>query len=284
MANIKFSYLLFAWVLWLAAGAYFFHSKCGTSTGTTSEVVDKLTEEATVESQVLSTASFADSEYNFIQPLSSELSKRIDSYLDQMKSNKKENLIITALYGSHEDNTGIFPDLGLARANNMKQLFVQQGVDPYRIAVKSKKISSKEPSEYTGLEFNYTKDLQNDNTLEDYIVLFEHNPIIIYLNSNEDDLELSQDQRIAFTDLMNYMDLDKDVKINVGGHTDNIGDRESNIALSKKRAIAIRDKLIANGFDAARIRVIAYGSDRAIAGNKTSVGRAKNRRVEISVE
>lgn len=285
MKNIKTTYVLIAWLLWIAAGSYVFHKKCGSdSVDITEEVSTSSVNETVSDTQVNKVASFKDSEYNFIQPLSPDLSKRIDSYLNRLKSDPKENLIITALYGTQEKNAGIFPDLGLARANNMKQLFVQQGIESSRIAIKSKKIESDKAAEYTALEFNYADQIQYDNTLEDYTVLFEHNPVILYFKSDSDELDLSVDQRIAFGDLVNYMDLDKDIKLNIGGHTDNIGNRESNIALSKKRALFVRDILINNGLDPARIRVVAYGPDRSIASNKTSEGRARNRRVEVSVE
>ena len=284
MKNIKTTHVLIAWLLWLAAGSYVFHKKCGSSSLDKTEDASTSVENEGSNIQENKEASFKDSEYNFIQPLSPGLSKRIDSYLNRLKSDRKENLIITALYGAQEKNAGIFSDLGLARANNMKQLFVQQGIEPSRIAIKSKKIESDKAAEYTALEFNYTDQIEYDNTLEDYTVLFEHNPVILYFKTDSDDLDLSTDQRIAFGDLVNYMDLDKDIQLNIGGHTDDIGNRESNIALSRKRAVFVQNVLINNGLDPARINVVAYGPDRSIASNKTSEGRARNRRVEISVD
>lgn len=284
MKNIKTTYVLIAWLLWLAAGTYVFHKNCGSISPNILDEVSTTAGPKNLEAAVTKEALFKDSDYSFIQPLSTGLSNRIDSYLNRLKSSKKDKLIITSLFGEHEKNSGIFQDLGLARANNMKQLFVQQGIDPSRIAIKSKKIKSDNAAEYTALEFNYTDQIPYDNTIEDYTILFEHNPVTLYFKSDSDDLDLSVDQRIAFGDLVNYMDLDKDIMLNVGGHTDNIGNRENNITLSKKRAVFVRNILINNGLDPARIRVIAYGPDRSIASNKTSEGRARNRRVEVSVE
>ena len=73
--------------------------------------------------------------------------------------------------------------------------------------------------------------------------------------------------------------------ITVEGHTDAKGSVAVNQKLSDERASAIRDYLIANGVaDASRISAIGYGDRKPIASNKTSEGRAQNRRVDIIIE
>jgi outer membrane protein OmpA-like peptidoglycan-associated protein len=72
-----------------------------------------------------------------------------------------------------------------------------------------------------------------------------------------------------------------EVKIEVRGHTDATGSAESNRVLSEKRALAVRDYLIAQGISADRITARGFGEDFPIAPNDTREGRAKNRRVEI---
>ncbi|SAK64724.1 OmpA family protein [Caballeronia ptereochthonis] len=70
----------------------------------------------------------------------------------------------------------------------------------------------------------------------------------------------------------------------VAGHTDNSGDAASNLKLSIARAAALRDWLIeASGIAATRFAVQGYGDTRPIADNDTPEGRAKNRRVEITL-
>jgi OOP family OmpA-OmpF porin len=71
------------------------------------------------------------------------------------------------------------------------------------------------------------------------------------------------------------------VRIEVRGHTDATGSAESNRVLSEKRALAVRDYLIAQGVSADRITARGFGEDFPIAPNDTREGRAKNRRVEI---
>jgi OmpA-OmpF porin, OOP family len=73
-------------------------------------------------------------------------------------------------------------------------------------------------------------------------------------------------------------------KIRVEGHTDNIGGRTKNVALSQARADAVRQHLIkVNGVAAERLVAKGYAFDRPLGDNKKESGRAKNRRVEFIV-
>lgn len=73
------------------------------------------------------------------------------------------------------------------------------------------------------------------------------------------------------------------VDIDVIGHTDSKGSEEYNAGLSQRRAMAVRDYLVANGVTADIIDVSGKGEAEPVASNDTDEGRAKNRRVEIHV-
>jgi len=75
----------------------------------------------------------------------------------------------------------------------------------------------------------------------------------------------------------------KDVKVEIAGHTDNVGKPSYNLALSQKRAEAVRQYLIGKGVDAARLSARGYGATQPIADNGTEQGRAENRRVELKI-
>ncbi|CAD6556624.1 Peptidoglycan-associated lipoprotein [Paraburkholderia hiiakae] len=73
-------------------------------------------------------------------------------------------------------------------------------------------------------------------------------------------------------------------RILVAGHTDNVGDPDSNLKLSTARAQAVRDWLVdASGIPATQFAIQGYGDTRPFANNGTDAGRAKNRRVEITL-
>lgn len=74
------------------------------------------------------------------------------------------------------------------------------------------------------------------------------------------------------------------LNLSIDGYTDNTGKPEINLALSQKRADAVKKYLVQKGIDAARIKSTGHGQEGAVADNSTGEGRAKNRRVEMKVE
>ena len=72
--------------------------------------------------------------------------------------------------------------------------------------------------------------------------------------------------------------------LTVEGHTDDVGTENDNLALSKARAKAVVDYLIAGGIDAARLTAVGYGESRPVTGNDTADGRSQNRRIQFVVE
>jgi len=69
----------------------------------------------------------------------------------------------------------------------------------------------------------------------------------------------------------------------VTGHTDGLGSRPQNIALSAARADAVKTYLVGKGVSADNIATSGAGPDRPVAGNDTPDGRARNRRIEFRV-
>ena len=73
----------------------------------------------------------------------------------------------------------------------------------------------------------------------------------------------------------------KDWKMTVEGHTDNVGGADYNQNLSEKRAAAVRDFLVKAGIEAARLNSAGFGMSKPVASNESTFGRAQNRRVEL---
>jgi outer membrane protein OmpA-like peptidoglycan-associated protein len=77
--------------------------------------------------------------------------------------------------------------------------------------------------------------------------------------------------------------LDKGRKVQLIGHTDNVGSDQHNLDLSKRRAEAVRAFFVAHGIDAAMTEADGRGEAEPVASNETREGRANNRRVEVVI-
>lgn len=74
-----------------------------------------------------------------------------------------------------------------------------------------------------------------------------------------------------------------DLRIQVAGHTDNVGASDANQRLSERRAASVVKYLTAKGVSGQRLQSIGLGEDRPVADNGTVEGRGKNRRIEFAV-
>ena len=72
-------------------------------------------------------------------------------------------------------------------------------------------------------------------------------------------------------------------KLYIEGHTDNVGDDEANLDLSKRRAISVKNYLTAKGVNGAHLTTDGFGEARPVDTNDTAEGRKKNRRVEMHI-
>lgn len=70
----------------------------------------------------------------------------------------------------------------------------------------------------------------------------------------------------------------------IEGHTDSVGSKSLNQGLSERRANAVKDYLVSNGIDSARLTAYGFGEDYPIDSNATRAGRANNRRVEVKLK
>jgi outer membrane protein OmpA-like peptidoglycan-associated protein len=71
------------------------------------------------------------------------------------------------------------------------------------------------------------------------------------------------------------------LKVEIDGHTDNIGDEKTNQILSEKRANSVKEFLVNEGCDVSLLTIVGFGKTKPVASNENEAGRAKNRRVEF---
>jgi tetratricopeptide (TPR) repeat protein len=91
---------------------------------------------------------------------------------------------------------------------------------------------------------------------------------------------------LSFTELDKVVQLLKDnpgLKVQIKGHTDNVGTPSANLALSSNRAKSVVGYITSKGIEAARLSFKGYGSALPVAANNSEEGRARNRRTELVV-
>ena len=103
------------------------------------------------------------------------------------------------------------------------------------------------------------------------------------LNFETNSTQLTADSQSTVTNLSQILIAYPTAQLQLSGHTDNTGAPDANQNLSLARANAVKQMLVDRGIAADRIATIGYGQDRPIASNDTEEGRAKNRRLELTV-
>ncbi|MBA2684675.1 MAG: OmpA family protein [Gemmatimonadaceae bacterium] len=102
----------------------------------------------------------------------------------------------------------------------------------------------------------------------------------IYFAYNSAEIRAQSDSTLDA--IASMMKRDPTWKLTVTGHTDNVGGDASNLALSKRRSAAVKAALVSRGIEAERLATGGAGASAPKATNATLVGRAQNRRVELS--
>ncbi len=85
------------------------------------------------------------------------------------------------------------------------------------------------------------------------------------------------------SNLLEVLKIKKTMEIELSGHTDDVGEDESNRKLSENRAKAVKKYLVKKGISAKRITAVGKGETSPIAPNTTPHGRQKNRRTEVRI-
>ena len=105
--------------------------------------------------------------------------------------------------------------------------------------------------------------------------------VALYVNFDTGKATIRPDSAKTLDDAAAALKTVPAMKVEVGGHTDNVGTPEANQKLSQERAQAVMAALVQRGIKADRMTAKGYGQTTPIADNRTEEGRGKNRRVEL---
>lgn len=150
----------------------------------------------------------------------------------------------------------------------------------YRIEAKAKSYLPKSKSilikegEIATIDFHLTKEKIKEIEKEEITIFetiyFERGSVIPTSTSFK-----------ALADALRVLKDKPNLKVEITGHTDSVGDRRTNFCLSLRRANWVKDYFVRHGIAPERLKVRSFGEEKPIGDNRTIRGRALNRRVEI---
>ena len=153
----------------------------------------------------------------------------------------------------------------------------------YNTLVHLTKIAPEEPQKKPDLSPSVSS---SPSPKEEVVIKREPTPVVvrkiasrIYFDLNS--YQVNQESKVALDGLVNVLNQNKNKKIRIEGHTDNIGSEEFNMSMSRKRVKAIYDYLVKKGISKSRLSTKAFGESQPLVSNFDEEGRDVNRRIEF---
>jgi len=123
-----------------------------------------------------------------------------------------------------------------------------------------------------------TQEITSENTSDHQNTTLRN----VYFEFGTSQLRKESDPKL--NKLLTFLTDNPNIRIEVSGHTDNIGSKQANLIVSQRRAESVKNWLVEKGIDPSRITTTGYGESRPMASNDDEVdGRALNRRIEFRV-
>ena len=291
------SLILFTIFAWLGLWWYYSCDWCQNKTLATTLPAETIPKEDTIQTkeEPLSVFKITDSDGNEIfsfeddLKINSENGKVIipdslsgfeNKIVEYLAQHQDQELIIYGYETFNESNHQ--KQYGIARANFIKDLITQAGSNPDRILTHPKSVdySYDEQGIYRGglvLKF-HPLDASRIKEVEESI---EHKTL--YSNFGQKSFKPDPTLINYTIDLKNYLNKYPNKKIKLVGHTDNIGNEKANIKFGKQRADFVKKYLVSQGISDSKITASSKGESEPSVPNNTKENRAKNRRIEITI-
>ena len=231
---------------------------------------------------------FKTSNFSILEPISTGVTSEVAKLKDYLVANPLKDIDITGYYRSDETNNSAYPNLGLARANAVKNYLISQGVPSRQIDTHGELNDDINPDDastlFGPLKFGIVtfEEGYKDETLEAACDSIRKNPLVLYFKTGQAQINLTSEQRQKIADISRCVDK-LGVKVQVVGHTDDTGDAANNMTLGQGRADFGKSYLVKNGILSTNIEATSKGQTEPIADNATEEGKAENRRTVITI-
>ena len=234
---------------------------------------------------------FDTSSFAIVQPLAASVNEgigKLQAYLNA-DGNAGKFVNITGYYDTDEENTSAFPNLGLARANTVKNYLVSKGISSSKINTAGELRDALVPDGtiYRGpVSFTMGAYESENGDAEEMAALkarINANPLVLHFNTAQASISLSAEQRQKVADISRYLDHVEGSSATIVGHTDNTGNPASHVSLGLKRAEFAKGYFKRNGISEAQLKTSSKGDKDPAADNATEAGRAQNRRSVVTL-
>lgn len=111
--------------------------------------------------------------------------------------------------------------------------------------------------------------------------LNEKGKSVLHINFDTDKATLKTDGKEVVAEIGKVLKSNESLKLDINGYTDNVGNADHNLKLSKDRANTVLTTLVQAGIDKSRLNANGFGANDFIADNNTDAGKEQNRRVEL---
>lgn len=214
-----------------------------------------------------------------------ELDEHASQYLSELaetlKQNPQKQLQIVGLYHRNE-NSGE-QNLGLRRAIFLSDKLEAMGVPHNQLIRLPKKLNQALAGNAFsgGLELELLDVPMEEQEKEAPTALPDNKSF--RFGYNQAGIELSDEERTYISQVLQYLRSHSLAKLQLTGHTDDVGEPDNNLKLGQERAETVKSYFEAFGLDSGRIVAGSKGESAPIATNSTTEGRQMNRRVEVSI-
>jgi len=244
-----------------------------------------------LEFHSLDNFNFRKSDFSIMEPISERLEKELLKLSRYLNDNPNKIIEVIGLFSDEEVNKSGFSNLGIARATSVKNYLLSLGISFRAIKTSGEQNNDMHPDSknvYFGpLNYSIKTTEKGDGNTADVLNSiaedFKLSPLVMYFESDDAEIDLTTEQQEKVGKLMAYVNKKEDALIEVIGYSDKKSNNEISVALGQKRAEFAKRYLVEYGLLESKIKPFSMGAYNPIADNSTAEGRAKNRRVVVTL-
>ncbi len=288
MSKLTTPLLGLALAIWIIGWSWWFHKNyCSNSTTAATPALSISDGDFTATAPNTFSFGFSGHEAS----ISAESASALQQLAAYLSNNPTRQLSLAGLFGSFESNNSGYDNLGIGRAETIKQKLVGFGVDSENILTNGIRVDNdifQNEKMDGGVYFTFSEKLEYEEEsfeeepieevsfFEDYTIYYDFGKYKLDVNN--------QDAFDYLNNLRRFLKENPDRKVIITGHADSVGNSRANHKISEARARKVRRYLVDTGTKRAQIELQFKSDADPKDTNDTSEGREKNRRVELNIE